>query len=82
MPEQTPTIVLVHGRLGRCCQLGKGHPAIAGGRLYRVRPPNLLRGLPQDSAYLHDFLTHNPAPAGQPVVLVGHSYGGAARGYG
>jgi hypothetical protein len=69
-------------RLGRCCRLGKGHPAIAGGRLYRVRPPNLLRGLPQDSAYLHDFLTHNPAPAGQPVVLVGHSYGGAARGYG
>jgi pimeloyl-ACP methyl ester carboxylesterase len=40
-------------------------------------PPNPLRGLPQDSAYLHDFLTQNAALAGQPVVLVGHSYGGA-----
>ena len=40
-------------------------------------PPNPLRGLPQDSAYLRDFLTHNAALTGQPVVLVGHSYGGA-----
>ncbi len=40
-------------------------------------PPNPLRGLPQDSAYLYDFLTENAALAGQPVVLVGHSYGGA-----
>jgi len=40
-------------------------------------PPNPLRGLPQDSAYLHAFLTQNAALAGQPVVLVGHSYGGA-----
>jgi pimeloyl-ACP methyl ester carboxylesterase len=40
-------------------------------------PPNSLRGLPQDSAYLHDFLTQNAALAGQPVVLAGHSYGGA-----
>ena len=40
-------------------------------------PPNPLRSLPQDSAYLHDFLTQNAALAGRPVVLVGHSYGGA-----
>jgi len=40
-------------------------------------PPNPLRGLPSDSAYLHDFLTQNAALAGHPVVLVGHSYGGA-----
>jgi pimeloyl-ACP methyl ester carboxylesterase len=40
-------------------------------------PPNPLRGLPQDSAYLHQFLTQNPALAGQPVILVAHSYGGA-----
>jgi pimeloyl-ACP methyl ester carboxylesterase len=40
-------------------------------------PPDPLRGVPQDSVYLHDFLTKNPALAGQPVVLVGHSYGGA-----
>jgi pimeloyl-ACP methyl ester carboxylesterase len=40
-------------------------------------PPNPLRGLPQDSAYLHQFLTQNAALQGKPIVLVGHSYGGA-----
>jgi len=40
-------------------------------------PPNPLRGLPYDSTYLHDFLTEDPALQGHPVVLVGHSYGGA-----
>jgi pimeloyl-ACP methyl ester carboxylesterase len=40
-------------------------------------PPNPLRGLPQDSAYLHQFLTQNPVLQGQQVVLVAHSYGGA-----
>jgi pimeloyl-ACP methyl ester carboxylesterase len=36
-------------------------------------PPNPLRGLPNDSAYLADFL-HSIAG---PIILVGHSYGGA-----
>lgn len=40
-------------------------------------PPNPLRGLPYDSAYLHDCLTQSAALQGQPVVLVAHSYGGA-----
>ena len=40
-------------------------------------PPNPLRGLYSDAAYLHDFLTKNPALAGRKVVLAGHSYGGA-----
>jgi pimeloyl-ACP methyl ester carboxylesterase len=40
-------------------------------------PPNPLRGLPQDSAYVHQFLTQNAALQGKPVVLVAHSYGGA-----
>ena len=35
-------------------------------------PPNTLRGVPQDSAYLKDFLTSISGP----IVLVGHSYGG------
>jgi pimeloyl-ACP methyl ester carboxylesterase len=38
-------------------------------------PPNPLRGVTADSAYLNDFLTQNNL-AGKPVVLVGHSYGG------
>jgi pimeloyl-ACP methyl ester carboxylesterase len=40
-------------------------------------PPNPLRGLSSDASYLRDFLTENAALAGKPVVLVGHSYGGA-----
>ncbi len=40
-------------------------------------PPNPLQGLTADASYLHDFLTENAALAGKPVVLVGHSYGGA-----
>ena len=39
-------------------------------------PPNPLRGVSYDSAYLNDFLTHNTNLTGKPVVLVGHSYGG------
>jgi pimeloyl-ACP methyl ester carboxylesterase len=39
-------------------------------------PPNPLRGVAADSAYLKDFLTQNANLAGKPVVLVGHSYGG------
>jgi pimeloyl-ACP methyl ester carboxylesterase len=41
-------------------------------------PPNPLRGVTADSAYLNDFLTQNTNLAGKPVVLVGHSYGGFA----
>ena len=36
-------------------------------------PPNPLRSLPGDSAYLADFLS----TISGPIVLVGHSYGGA-----
>ena len=38
-----------------------------------VAPPNPLRGLPSDSAYLASYLTTITGP----IVLVGHSYGGA-----
>src|SRR5712691_13405519 len=77
MFEQTPAIVLVHGAWADA----SGWSAV----ILRLRedgftvyaPPNPLRGLPQDAAYLHDYLTQNAALAGQPVVLVGHSYGGA-----
>ena len=36
-------------------------------------PPNPLQGLPYDSAFIRDFL-HGISG---PIVLVGHSYGGA-----
>ena len=50
---------------------------IINGSVVGYAPPNPLRGLPSDAAYLHEFLTQNPALKGHAVVLVGHSYGGA-----
>lgn len=68
-----PTIVFVHGAFadasGFAASIGslqkKGYPVYA--------PANPLRGLAGDVAYLKAFLGTIPGP----VVLVGHSYGGA-----
>jgi pimeloyl-ACP methyl ester carboxylesterase len=70
---QKPTIVLVHGAWadssswsGEIARLQRdGYPVVAA--------PNPLRGLSSDSATLADFL----AKISGPIVLVGHSYGGA-----
>ena len=67
-----PTIVLVHGAWA-----DGGSWAPVAERLQKLGytvdiPPNTLRGVPQDSAYLKDFLTSISGP----IVLVGHSYGG------
>jgi pimeloyl-ACP methyl ester carboxylesterase len=75
--EPKPVVVLEHGAWADASSWNDviRHLQNAGFTVYA--PPNPLRGLPQDSAYLHDFLTQNAALAGQPIVLVGHSYGGA-----
>jgi len=72
-----PVIVLVHGAWADA----SGWSSVIS-RLQRrgftvYAPPNPLRGLPQDAAYVHQFLTQNAALQGKPVVLVAHSYGGA-----
>ena len=77
MPEQTPTIVLVHGAWADASGWSAAILRLQEDGFTVYAPPNPLRGLPQDAAYLHDFLTQNPALAGQPVVLAAHSYGGA-----
>ncbi len=68
-----PTVVLVHGAWAD----GSGWNKVVA-RLqragYPVRvPPNPLRSLPGDSATVASFLSTIPGP----IVLVGHSYGGA-----
>ena len=68
-----PTIVLVHGAWAD----GSGWSDVVK-RLqragYPVRvPPNPLRSLPGDSATLKSFIATVPGP----LILVGHSYGGA-----
>ena len=72
-----PVIVLVHGAWADASGWSSviSRLQLLGFTVYA--PPNPLRGLPQDSAYLHDFLTQNAALQGQPIVLVAHSYGGA-----
>ena len=68
-----PTVVLVHGAFadasswnGVVTRLQKqGYPVVA--------PALGMRGLAADSAYLHSLLGQIPGP----VILAGHSYGGA-----
>ena len=68
-----PTIVFVHGAFADASGFAEsiqtlqrfGYPVLA--------PPNPLRGLDQDAATVRSFLS---TIAG-PIILVGHSYGGA-----
>ena len=68
-----PTVVLVHGAFADASSWrpvfdrldGDGHTVLA--------PPNPLRGLPYDASYIASVIDQIDGP----VVLVGHSYGGA-----
>jgi pimeloyl-ACP methyl ester carboxylesterase len=74
--QPKPTVVLVHGAFadastwnGVIDRLQRdGYPVIA--------PANPLRGISYDATYLNSFVKTIPGP----VVLVGHSYGGAVIG--
>ena len=72
-----PVIVLEHGAWADASSWAAVIARLQAAGFTVYAPTNPLRGLPQDSAYLQDFLTQNTALAGQPIVLVGHSYGGA-----
>jgi pimeloyl-ACP methyl ester carboxylesterase len=72
-----PVIVLEHGAWADASSWAAVIARLQAAGFTVYAPPNPLRGLPQDSAYLQDFLTQNAALAGLPIVLVGHSYGGA-----
>jgi pimeloyl-ACP methyl ester carboxylesterase len=72
-----PVIVLEHGAWADASSWRQVIARLQRDGYTVYAPPNPLRGLPTDSAYLHDFLTENTALQGHPVVLVGHSYGGA-----
>jgi pimeloyl-ACP methyl ester carboxylesterase len=68
-----PTIVLVHGAWAD----GSSWNAVTSDLQRRgftvLVPPNLLRGVAGDAAYIASFLAGRTSG---PVVLVGHSYGG------
>jgi pimeloyl-ACP methyl ester carboxylesterase len=68
-----PTIVLVHGAWADASSWS-GVTSILQNDGYTVDvPPNPLRGLASDSTYLASYLK----TVSGPIVLVGHSYGGA-----
>jgi pimeloyl-ACP methyl ester carboxylesterase len=72
-----PVIVLEHGAWADATSWSSVISGLQRSGFTVYAPPNPLRGLPQDSAYLHQFLTQNAALHGRPVVLAGHSCGGA-----
>jgi pimeloyl-ACP methyl ester carboxylesterase len=71
MPK--PTIVLVHGAWADGSSWNAVSTALQGQGFTVLTPPNLLRGVEADAAYIASFLTQRTSG---PVVLVGHSYGG------
>jgi pimeloyl-ACP methyl ester carboxylesterase len=71
MPK--PTIVLVHGAWADGSSWNAVSAALQGDGFTVLTPPNLLRGVAGDAAYVSSFLAQRTAG---PVVLVGHSYGG------
>jgi pimeloyl-ACP methyl ester carboxylesterase len=74
MSETTPTIVLVHGAWADASSWNAVSVPLQAEGYTVLAPPNELRGLQSDAAYIASFLAQRTSG---PVVLVGHSYGGA-----
>jgi len=68
-----PTVVLVHGDWADGSSWNGEISRLQRDGFTVMAPPNPLRGIPEDSGYLRNYLQ---AITG-PIVLVGHSYGGA-----
>ncbi|MFB2596159.1 alpha/beta fold hydrolase [Herbiconiux sp. P17] len=73
-PASKPTIVLVHGAWADSSSFAKVTAELQHDGYTVLSAPNPLRGLSADAASVAAFV--NQATTG-PVVLVGHSYGGA-----
>ncbi|MGY4857266.1 alpha/beta fold hydrolase [Cryobacterium sp. AP23] len=75
MPENsTPTIVLVHGAWADASSWNAVIAPLQAEGYTVLAPPNELRGLTSDAAHVASVLEQRTS---DPVVLVGHSYGGA-----
>jgi pimeloyl-ACP methyl ester carboxylesterase len=71
--SRTPTIVLVHGAFADASSWNGVIPKLQAEGYQVIAVANPLRGLASDSAYVASILKTIDGP----VVLVGHSYGGA-----
>ena len=68
-----PTIVLVHGAWADASSWNRVIPLLQQEGYTVDAPPNPLAGLTSDAAYLRSYLS----TINGPIILVGHSYGGA-----
>jgi pimeloyl-ACP methyl ester carboxylesterase len=68
-----PTVVLVHGAFADASSWRPVFDRLDGAGHTVLAPPNPLRGLPYDASYTASVIDQLDGP----VVLVGHSYGGA-----
>jgi pimeloyl-ACP methyl ester carboxylesterase len=73
-PARRPTIVLVHGAWADASSWAAVTRRLQDSGYTVLAAPNPLRGLSGDATYLAAFLQQRTTG---PVVLVGHSYGGA-----
>ena len=69
----TPTIVLVHGAWADSSSWNAVAAELDRRDFTVLAPPNPLRGVASDAAYLTSFLAQRTTG---PIVLVAHSYGG------
>ena len=69
----SPTIVLVHGAFGDASSWRPVYDRLVGDGHTVLAPPNPLRGIPYDASFTVSVTDQLDGP----VVLVGHSYGGA-----
>ena len=69
----TPTVVLVHGGFADASYWAPVIRELQARDLPVLAPPNPLRGLAHDAEYIASFVNQIDGP----VLLVGHSYGGA-----
>jgi pimeloyl-ACP methyl ester carboxylesterase len=67
------TVALVHGAFADASGWNGVIERLHAAGLATAAPPNPLRGVSHDAAYVAGFLNQIPGP----VLLVGHSYGGA-----
>jgi pimeloyl-ACP methyl ester carboxylesterase len=68
-----PTIVLIHGAFADASTWRPVHDRLTRDGYTVLAPPNPLRGLPYDASHTASLVDELEGP----VVLVGHSYGGA-----
>ena len=69
----TPTVVLVHGGFADASFWAPVIEELQSDDIPVLAPPNHLRGLAPDAEYIASFVNQIDGP----VLLVGHSYGGA-----